>query len=161
MGEHTLGPWKIIDGNVFGADAALSPFTDDKGEHHPDHHSGIVAIVYRDHEYEADGANARLIAAAPELLEALKELSDWPLNSKCFDGMDAKNASQSLQDIADYIEYKWSTKTRNEFVDKFEKNVKLIQSNPESFPKSDINNDLHKCVVTKQTSIFYKFNLIL
>lgn len=70
----------------------------------------------------------------------------------------SKNASQSLQDIADYIESKWSTKTRNEFVDKFEKNVKLIQSNPESFPKSTINNNLHKCVVTKQTSIFYKFN---
>ena len=70
----------------------------------------------------------------------------------------SKNASQSLQDIADYIEFKWSIKIRNEFVDKFEKNVKLIQSNPESFPKSTINNDLHKCVVTKQMSIFYKFN---
>ena len=70
----------------------------------------------------------------------------------------SKNASKSLQDIADYIEYKWSLKTRYEFIDKFGKNIKLIQSNPESFPKSTINNDLHKCVITKQTSIFYKFN---
>jgi hypothetical protein len=44
-------------------------------------------------------ANARLIAAAPELLAALKELGDWDLHSKCADGTPAKNAEASLANV--------------------------------------------------------------
>lgn len=67
MTAHTPGPWRIIDGDVYGADAQAAPFTDTKGVRHEDFHDGIVAIVYRNGESEAGGANARLIAAAPEL----------------------------------------------------------------------------------------------
>lgn len=54
--KHTPGPWNVndergIDGNIYIEDAL-----------------GVVAIV-------TDEANARLIAAAPELLEALKVLT--------------------------------------------------------------------------------------
>ena len=40
-----------------------------------------------------------MIAAAPELLEALRELGDWPLKSECFDGTLAKSAAESLANV--------------------------------------------------------------
>lgn len=46
-----------------------------------------------------------------------------------------KNALKSLEEIADYIEYKWSMKIKNEFLDKFERIVVLIQTNPVKFSK--------------------------
>jgi hypothetical protein len=58
--QHTPGPWKEgIDGNprVYGPDGM--------GEH-----SGLVAVVLKGR------GNVRLIAAAPELLDALKLVAD-------------------------------------------------------------------------------------
>jgi hypothetical protein len=34
----------------------------------------------------------------------------------------------------------------------------LIAINPELFPKSDNNNRIRKCVISKQTSLFYTFD---
>jgi len=38
--------------------------------------------------------------------------------------------------------------------------MKLIleTENPKSPEKSDLKQDLHRCVITKQTTIFYQFN---
>jgi hypothetical protein len=57
----TPGPWREgIDGNnrVYGPDAS--------GEH-----TGLIAVVYKGR------ANIRLIAAAPELYEALRRYREW------------------------------------------------------------------------------------
>lgn len=68
MSKHTPGPWHVAeemddDDNVlYTVEADNLP----------------VADIYRKAEHEA---NARLIAAAPELLEALKELIAWDLES--------------------------------------------------------------------------------
>ena len=69
----------------------------------------------------------------------------------------SKIAQLKLIDIADYIEAKFSLKTKIEFINKFEKTVLLIQKNPESFPKSEINSAQYKCVMSKQTTLYYKF----
>ena len=45
---------------------------------------------------QEDEANARLIAACPDMVEALKRLAEWPLHSECADGSQAKNAAESL-----------------------------------------------------------------
>jgi len=63
MTKHTPGPWKIIrlDNEVYI---------------NPDRESGEYALIARingTHRRDSQEANARLIAAAPELLEALKE----------------------------------------------------------------------------------------
>jgi len=34
----------------------------------------------------------------------------------------------------------------------------MLKSNPESFPKSNKQKGLHKCVITKQTTLYYTFN---
>jgi hypothetical protein len=74
--SHTPGPWFAHDfsglneGDVEASDFSVSCTT-------PDHIT--VAIVGKGLRNKKDEweANARLIAAAPELLEALEELMGW------------------------------------------------------------------------------------
>jgi plasmid stabilization system protein ParE len=56
--------------------------------------------------------------------------------------------------IADYIENKWSEKSKIKFLNILNKNFNHIQKNPELFPVSEFEK-LRKCVVSKQTSIFF------
>ncbi len=76
MSKHTLGPWVVGTKTEFGTHNANMIF---------DSQDGSVAMVYglpsntmlekMDEERYAEGkARARLIAAAPDLLEALKDL---------------------------------------------------------------------------------------
>ena len=70
----------------------------------------------------------------------------------------SKTALKNSLSIAEYIEAKFSLKARNEFIDKVEKAFEMIRSNPEIFPKSEINPNRFRFVLTKQTTIYYKFN---
>lgn len=64
--SHTPGPWRFLPGltnhNIWKADL-------------------ILARVFKfEKDLETSDANARLMAAAPELLEVCKELLDWGLD---------------------------------------------------------------------------------
>ncbi len=66
--QHTPGPWHIgLDGMSIVADAGDSP--------HGIPIRPCVATVKR--RLDGTEANARLIATAPDLLEALQEYLDW------------------------------------------------------------------------------------
>ena len=72
--EHTRGPWRVAEGRI----------VDSATIYHGEPGSGIVSHVARVHASwicpEHGGnveANARLIAAAPDLLDALKEAADY------------------------------------------------------------------------------------
>ena len=54
--------------------------------------------------------------------------------------------------------YKLERKGKNNFIEKLDKSIHTIQLNPESFPLSNRNQGLYKCVITKQTTLFYRFN---
>ena len=75
--EHTPGPWRFWDR---GEDYTNSLITDASGA------SGIAHLIGRirgnDVTIPEMRANARLIAAAPELLEALREMRCWIGNGK-------------------------------------------------------------------------------
>ena len=66
-------------------------------------------------------------------------------------------AEKSFDKIITYIEAKWNQKVVEKFLLKFEKSVSAIVSNPEGFTNSDFIN-VRKCVITKQTTIYYRFN---
>lgn len=59
--------------------------------------------------------------------------------------------------IAEYIEIKWSIKSKEDFLKLLKKNLDLIESNPKLFQISNYKN-LHRCVVSKQTSIYFMFD---
>lgn len=56
MSAHTPGPWTIDNGAIYGTRGLIRPF---------------VASVEDDHNDGETAANARLIASAPELADAL------------------------------------------------------------------------------------------
>ena len=59
----------------------------------------------------------------------------------------SKNSEQSLANILEYLEFKWSTKVKEQFIKKLDQSVYLIQTNPDTFPKSQINKNQYRCVV--------------
>ena len=78
MSKHTPGPWRYkLDGGQ-DSDTRHAVLADSTGLWvAATYRSGTSAKNHRSQEAEAEAkANARLIAAAPELLEALQELCD-------------------------------------------------------------------------------------
>ena len=70
----------------------------------------------------------------------------------------SKRAMRKLDGLLVYLEKEWSTKVKHEFVLKLDKSLKQIQELPDSFPASEKVRGLRKCVVTKQTTVFYKYS---
>jgi plasmid stabilization system protein ParE len=64
-------------------------------------------------------------------------------------------AELQLETILMYVEAKWSERVRKKVASKIDKNFGLIEKNPELFAFSSQNLRLRKCVVSKQTTIFY------
>ncbi|MCF6279292.1 MAG: type II toxin-antitoxin system RelE/ParE family toxin [Flavobacteriaceae bacterium] len=61
-----------------------------------------------------------------------------------------------MERLFDYLLAKWSVKVKNDFIKKLDKNLLLIKKHPESFPLSQ-KVGLRKCVITKQTTLYYKW----
>ncbi|PKP39926.1 MAG: type II toxin-antitoxin system RelE/ParE family toxin [Bacteroidetes bacterium HGW-Bacteroidetes-13] len=70
----------------------------------------------------------------------------------------SKRAIRKLNSLLVYLEEEWSTKAKHEFILKLDKSLKQIQKLPDSFPESEKIRGLRKCVVTKQTTVFYKYS---
>ena len=70
--QHTPGPWRIGYYRPADGDEALAVWSESIKEGEKGHPVCLVSTVKK--MDERDEANARLIAAAPELLEACKEL---------------------------------------------------------------------------------------
>lgn len=70
----------------------------------------------------------------------------------------SKRAMEKLDSLLIYLEDEWSTKVKHDFVLKLDKSLKQIQKLPDSFPESEKIKGLRKCVVTKQTTVFYKYS---
>jgi plasmid stabilization system protein ParE len=70
----------------------------------------------------------------------------------------SNRTTKKLEKLLEYLESEWSLKVKKEFIKKLDKSLYLIQDNPESFQKSVIVKGLHKCVITKQTTIFYRYD---
>ncbi len=70
----------------------------------------------------------------------------------------SKNASAKLENLLVYLEIEWSMKVKENFIVKLDRSLLQIQNHPDSFPASEKINGLRKCVVTKQTTIFYKYS---
>lgn len=70
----------------------------------------------------------------------------------------SKTAEKKLDKLFDYLVENWSLKVKNEFIEKLDASIEIIRNQPEIFPESKKAKKLRKCVLTKQTTLFYRFN---
>ena len=65
-------------------------------------------------------------------------------------------AEKKLFQLLEYLETEWGRSSRISFIDKFSSAINNLEVVPYSFPIADQERGIHKCVVTKQTSIYYR-----
>ncbi len=70
----------------------------------------------------------------------------------------SKRASKNLEKLLEYLQTKWSKRVKDNFIKKLDRSLQILKDKPDSSPKSDIVKGLCRCVVTKQTTVFYKFD---
>lgn len=68
-------------------------------------------------------------------------------------------AESKLLKLSEYLLEKWNLKTRDKFISKLTEKIKQITLHPDSCPTSSEFDNLYKCVVTKQTTFYYRVNL--
>ncbi len=67
-----------------------------------------------------------------------------------------RNAEIELAQILDYLEKQWTNMELRKFATLLEKNLSIITLFPRIFPASTQNNSVRRCIVSKQTSLYYK-----
>jgi plasmid stabilization system protein ParE len=65
-------------------------------------------------------------------------------------------AEKKLFLILEYLEAEWGPNSKRAFIKKFRSAVSNLRVVPHSFPLVDQKRGIHKCVVTKQTSLYYR-----
>jgi len=70
----------------------------------------------------------------------------------------SKRASNKLEKLLNYLETEWSERVKLNFIKKLDNSVKFISLFPDATEKSNLKKELHRCVVTRQTTIYYLFN---
>ncbi len=70
----------------------------------------------------------------------------------------SKTAEKKISELLDYLQENWSLKVKSDFVKKLDKSIDLVKSDPNIFPESDKKLGLYKCVISKQTTMYYRFN---
>ena len=66
-----------------------------------------------------------------------------------------EEAANNPDNIISYLEAGWTDKELKKFFLKFEKQLLLISIFPESYPISSEKKTIHRCVMTKNLSIYY------
>jgi plasmid stabilization system protein ParE len=67
-------------------------------------------------------------------------------------------AEFKLLKLSEYLLENWNLKVRDAFIEKFSEKINQISNQPDSCPQSSAFKGLYKCVVTKQTTFYYRFS---
>lgn len=70
----------------------------------------------------------------------------------------SKTAKDSVDSLLVYLENTWFEDIKLKFISKLEQRLSQIRIHPSVFPLSKLKPGLHKCVVTRQTSMYYTFD---
>lgn len=65
-------------------------------------------------------------------------------------------AELKLELLVEYLNTEWGESTKTKFLKELKNSISKIENFPESCPKSELYNGLHKCVVSKLTSFYYR-----
>ena len=67
----------------------------------------------------------------------------------------SKLAAFKIEHLLYYLETEWSKSVRDDFLKSLSKSLERASEQPHAFPKSQLNDNLRKLVVTKQTTVLY------
>ena len=67
-------------------------------------------------------------------------------------------AQTKLLKLSEYLLEHWNLKTRDKFISKLTEKIEQISIQPGSCPTSSEFRNLYTCVVTKQTTFYYRIN---
>lgn len=70
-------------------------------------------------------------------------------------------AEIKLLKLTEYLIEEWGVKAKNNFIDKLTAKINQISLQPRSCPESTEFKGLFKCVVTKQTTFYYRISKTL
>ncbi|MEI8084683.1 MAG: type II toxin-antitoxin system RelE/ParE family toxin [Paludibacter sp.] len=70
----------------------------------------------------------------------------------------SKTAANKLDILLKYLEFEWSEKVKHNFIEKLDNSTEQIRRYPLSCEKSQLKLGLHRCIVTKQTTLYYTFD---
>ncbi|UZO79559.1 type II toxin-antitoxin system RelE/ParE family toxin [Aquimarina sp. ERC-38] len=70
----------------------------------------------------------------------------------------SKTAQKKFDNLFEYLVDEWLERVKNKFIEKLDKSIHVIRTNPEAFPKSDKAKGLRRCVITKQTTLYFRYN---
>lgn len=70
----------------------------------------------------------------------------------------SNRARLKLEHLLHYLETEWSTKVKHAFIAKLDASLFQIAKMPESCPMSHKKKGVYKCLVSKQTSLYYRIN---
>jgi plasmid stabilization system protein ParE len=65
-------------------------------------------------------------------------------------------ALHNLDAIIEYLTFKWTEREKRNFFKKLEKQLQIISQKPLAYPKSDLNSNIRRCVLSSQTAIYYE-----
>jgi len=65
-------------------------------------------------------------------------------------------AERNLKIIFDYLERTWSEREISNFANKLESCLQHISNNPATFPYYDKEKNVRRCVLSLQTTIYYR-----
>jgi plasmid stabilization system protein ParE len=65
-------------------------------------------------------------------------------------------AKVKLEDLLAYLNKEWSEKVKLEFIKKLDTKINQVSRYPKSCPESRVFKGLYKCVVSTQTTFYYR-----
>lgn len=67
-------------------------------------------------------------------------------------------AKEKLSSLLNFLQENWSEKVKKDFVKILDYKIDSIKLNPKICPSSEKESGLHRCVLTKQNSMYYRYN---
>lgn len=77
------------------------------------------------------------------------------MDAKTFNVVISKRAQKEIIKTFEYIQQKFGKSSANKMIDKLDKVILKISVNPKMFPETSKKVSRHKCVLSKQSSIYY------
>jgi len=68
----------------------------------------------------------------------------------------SERAENNLDQIISYLLTEWNESVKNNFLDSFKKNLKMLKTNPFMFQVYSKRQHIRKCLISKQNAMYFR-----